>query len=319
MSALIALPIAFAAPWAAAQSDLPPAGKPIRLVVTFPAGGAADLIGRAVGQKLSVALNTPVIVENRAGAAGAIGADYVAKAPPDGLTLVLGATSSHGTTPALNPKLGYDPVEDFSPIAMVAHNPIIFIVHPSVPARTLQEFVAYAKAKPGVPYGSNGIGSYNHLAVELFKMQAQFDMLHVPYKGAAPALADLAGGQIQFVATDLASAAAFIRTGKVRALGTATDKRVAGFEIPTVIESGYPKYLVNGWYSILGPKGMKPEMVARLHDILAKATMDQDFRDKLEVVGAIPVTSTPAQLRAYIQNEMTVWTTVIKIANIKSE
>lgn len=308
--------IASVAPAAFAQSAA--SDKPVRLVVPFPPGGAADLVGRALAQKLTLSLEQPVIVENKGGAAGAIGSEFVSKAAPDGQTLLLGTISTHGTNPALNPK-NYDPMRDFSHLSLVASNALVFIVHPSVQANTVQEFVRLAKGKPGMPFGSNGNGSYNHLSVELFKEMAQIDLLHVPYKGAGPVMTDLVGGQILFAAADLAGAAPFIRSGKVRALAVASPQRVPGFDLPTVMESGYPNFEVTAWYAMFGPPNMSPALVAKLHDAIAQAVESPDIQERLQAIGAIGSSETPAQLRARVQREVSRWTAVIKTANIKRE
>ena len=300
-------------------AQAPSADKPIRLVVPFPAGGAADLIGRALGQKLSVFLGQAVLIDNKAGAAGAIGSDNVAKALPDGLTLLLGTISSHATGPALNPKMPYDPVKDFTHISMIASNPLVFIVHPSVPVSTLPEFVRYANGKPGIPFGSNGNGSYNHLAVELFKSQAQIDLLHVPYKGAAPVMNDLVSGQIMFAAADLAGATPFIRSGKVKALAVATTQRLPGFDIPTVMESGYPTFEVTAWYALFGPPGMPQFTLSRIHAAVVKALGERDIQERFQSIGAIPVIDTPAQLRDKVQREVSRWSAVVKAGNITTD
>ena len=292
--------------------------KPVRLVVPFPPGGAADLIGRALALKLTLSLGQTVIVENKLGATGAIGSEFVSKAAPDGQTLLLGTISTHGTNPALNPKY-YDPARDFSHLSLVASNPVVFIVHPSVQANTVQEFVRLAKGKPGMPFGSNGNGSYNHLAVELFKDMAQIDLLHIPYKGAGPVMIDLVGGQILFVAADLAGATPYIRSGKVRALAVASPQRIPGYDLPTVMESGYPNFDVSAWYAMFGPPNMPPSLVAKLHDAIAQAVESPDIQERLRAVGAIGGSETPEQLRGRVQREVSRWTAVIKTSNIKSE
>jgi len=293
--------------------------KPIRLVAPFAPGGALDLIARGIGEKMSVSMGQSVIVENRAGASGAIGSEAVARSAPDGYTLLLGATTTHGINPALNPKLTYDPVKDFTPISLVATIPHILVVNPSVPANSLQEFVQLAKSKPGMAFGSAGNGSPHHLAGEMLKMMAHIDVVHVPYKGSGPAMVDLIAGQTQFMSVELTAAAPHLKAGKLRALAIATAKRVPGVDLPTVAESGYPGFEVTAWYAIFGPAGMPDELVSRLNAEIVKALATPDLRDRLQKVGATPVGSSAAELAAHVRAELARWTQVVKAAGITAE
>lgn len=292
--------------------------KPIRLIAPFSPGGALDLIARGIGQKLSDSMHQPVVVENRAGASGAIGSEAVAKSAPDGYTLLLGATTTHGINPALNPKLPYDPLKDFTPISLVATIPHVIVVNSSVPANTLQEFVALAKTKP-MAYGSAGTGSPHHLAGEMLKMMANVDVFHVPYKGSGPAMADLIGGQLQFMSVELVAAGPHLKAGKMKALAIASAQRVPGVDLPTVAESGYPGFEVTAWYAIFGPAGMPEDIVSRLNAEIVKALATPDLRDRLQRLGATPVGSTAAELLAHERAELARWTKVVKTAGIKIE
>lgn len=293
--------------------------KPIRLIAPFSAGGALDLIARAVGDKLTDGLGRPVIVDNRAGASGAIGSEVVARSAPDGYTLLLGATTTHGINPALNPKLPYDPIKDFTPISLVATIPHVIVVHPSVPAKTLPEFVLLAKAKPGIAFGSAGHGSPHHLALEMLKHMAHLDLVHVPYKGTAPAMIDLMTGQIQIMSVELAAATPFIKDGRIRPLAIATAKRVSGVDLPTVAELGYTGFEVTAWYAVFGPAGLPQPIVSRLNAEILKGLQAPDLRERFASLGATPVGTTPEELSAHVRAELARWSKVIKAQNISAE
>jgi len=284
--------VAFASlglPAALAQTD-----ATIKLVVPFPPGGATDLIARLLADKLTGSLGQPVIVENKAGAAGSIGAEYVAKAAPDGRTLLLGTLSTHGTNPAMPGKTSYDPVNDFSPITLLAVSPLVFFAHPDVPASRLDEFVRYAKARPGVPFASNGVGSYNQLATQLLQTKAGIRLLHVPYKGAAEVMNAVAAGQVQFAAGDLAGVTPFVQSGRVKALAIASAGRFVGFEaIPTVAECGFPDFQVEVWYALFGPAGMAQAQLQRLRPAVVQAMDDPDMKRQLAALGPLPKSKRP--------------------------
>lgn len=293
--------------------------KPLRLVAPFSTGGALDLIARSVGQKLSDGLGRPVIVDNKAGASGAIGSEFVARAAPDGYTLLLGATTTHGINPALNPRLSYDPVKDFTPISLVATIPHVLVVHPDVPAKSLQEFVRLAKSRPGMTFGSAGHGSPHHLAGEMLKAMAQIDLNHVPYKGSGPAMIDLMGGQIQLMSVELTAAAPYIKDGRMRPLAIATAKPVPGVDLPTVTEAGYPGFEVTAWYAVFGPAGIPTPIVSRLHAEIVKGLAEPDLQERFRSLGATPVGSTPAELAVHVRAELARWTKVIKAGKITVE
>jgi tripartite-type tricarboxylate transporter receptor subunit TctC len=290
--------------------------RPIRFVVPFPTGGATDVMARALGQRLHETLGQPVVVENRAGAAGAIGSEFVAKSVPDGHTILLGTISTHGTNPAVNPKLPYDPSRDFTAISLLAHAPLVLLVHPDVPAQSLQQFVRMAKSGPANAYGSNGNGSYNHLAVELFKGLANVELLHVPYKGAGPAINDLIAGQIKFGAHDIAGVSPHIKSGRLRALAVASSQRIPGLDVPTVAESGFPSFEVTAWYALFGPPGIPAPILNRLHGAVANGVASPEMQQVLGNIGAIPVGGTPAELDAFVRAEVARWTNVAKTAKI---
>ena len=293
--------------------------KPIRLIAPFPPGGEIDLVARGIGQKMSEIIGQTVVVENVAGAAGVIGSERVAKAAPDGYTLLLGATTTHGINPALNPKLSYDAVKDFTPISLVTTIPHVLVVHPSLPVNTLAEFVQYAKAKPGLPYGSAGNGSPHHLAGALFSSLAGFNATHIPYKGVGPSLVDLVGGQISFMSVGATAADPHIKAGKLRPLALAAPIRLQGLDVPTFSEQGYKGFEVMAWYAVFAPAGLPLELTNRLSSEVAKAVSSPDFRERLKSLGATPVGSSSQELALHVRNEIDRWSRAGKAANFKME
>jgi len=293
--------------------------KPIRFVVPYPAGGPLDTIARLLAAKVGESVKQPVVVDNKPGAGGNIGADIVAKSPPDGYTIVMGALATHAINPTLYKAIPYDPVKDFTPITQVASTPNILVVNPSVPATNVREFIAYAKANPGkLAFGSGSIGSGGHLAGELFKTMAGVDMVHVPYKGAAPAMQDLVGGQIQVMFDNLASALTQVRAGKVRALAVTTAKRTSlAPEFPTIAESGLPGFDIETWFGILAPAGIPREVLDRLHAEFTRALAAPDIREKMLNLGAEPVGNRPEEFAAYIHSEAEKYARVIKASGAK--
>jgi tripartite-type tricarboxylate transporter receptor subunit TctC len=291
--------------------------KPIRLISPFPAGGAVDLIARGIGQKMAEQMGQPVVVENRAGASGAIGAEAVARAAPDGYTLLIGTTTTHGISPALNPKLPYNAITDFTPISLVTLIPHVLVVNPSLPAQSLQEFIRLAKAKPGMTYGSAGNGSPHHLVAEQLKSLTGIDVVHVAYKGSGQAMTDLIGGQLQFMSIELTGAESFIKSNKIRPLAIASAKRFPGLDVPTFAESGYPGFEVSAWYAIFGPAAMPEALVSRLNAEIIKSLATQDLRERLQNLSATPVGSSPAELAAYMRGDIARWTKVSKSGGIK--
>jgi tripartite-type tricarboxylate transporter receptor subunit TctC len=291
--------------------------KPIRLISPFPAGGAVDLIARGIGQKMAEQMGQPVVVENRAGASGAIGAEAVARAAPDGYTLLIGTTTTHGISPALNPKLPYNAITDFTPISLVTLIPHVLVVNPSLPAQSLQEFIRLAKAKPGMTYGSAGNGSPHHLVAEQLKSLTGIDVVHVAYKGSGQAMTDLIGGQLQFMSIELTGAESFIKSSKIRPLAIASAKRFPGLDVPTFAESGYPGFEVSAWYAIFGPAAMPEALVSRLNAEIIKSLATQDLRERLQNLSATPVGSSPAELAAYMRGDIARWTKISKSGGIK--
>jgi len=308
-----------ALPLVAAAQAYP--SKPIRFVVPYPAGGPLDTVARLLGQKVSESVKQPVIVENKAGAGGNIGADAVAKSPADGYTILMGAVATHAINPTLYAHIPYDPVRDFIPVTHVASTPNVLVVNPSVPAANVKEFIAYAKANPGkLNFGSGSTGSAGHLAGELFKTQAGVEMTHVPYKGAAPAMNDLIGGQIQLMFDNLASALGQVRAGRVRALAVTTAKRTSlAPDLPTIAESGLPGFDINTWFGIFAPANTPREIVDRLHDEFARALGATDVREKMLALGAEPAGSRPDEFASYIRGEAEKYARVIKASGARAD
>lgn len=294
--------------------------KPIRLVVPYPAGGPLDIMARAIGQKLTEAWKQPVVVDNRAGAGGNIGADLVAKSAPDGYTLLMGAVATHAINPTLYSKIPYDPVRDFAPVALVAQVPNILVVNPAVPAKTVQELIELARAKPGyLNFGSGSTGSTGHLAGELFKTMAGVQMVHIPYKGAAPALADLLAGQVQLMFDNLANSLPNVKAGKLRALAVTTLARSPAMpDLPTIAESGLPGFDLTTWFGLLVPAGTPPEIVAKLNAEVVRALNANDMRERLEKMGAEPpANNTPEHFAAFIRAEAAKYAKVVKESGAK--
>ena len=292
--------------------------KSVRLIVPFPPGGPADVLGRVYAEKLSAAWSQSVIVENRAGAAGNIGSDMTAKAAPDGYTILLIA-SSHVINSALYDKLPYDPIKDFTPLSQVAYYSLVLVAHPSVPAQSVSELVALAKAQPGkLALVSAGNGTPTHLTAELFRTAAQIDFLHVPYKGAAPATNDLLAGQGQLMFNNPVSALPHVTAGKLKALAvTGTQRSTLAPDIPTVAESGYPGFEAGTWYAFLAPAGLPPEISKKLSRDIVAITKQDDLKARFAKMGIEALGSTPEQLTEVMQADLVKWSAVIRNANIK--
>lgn len=321
MKRLLPLLIASAALVAAAfaQAQPPYPSKPIRFVVPYPAGGPLDTVARLLGQKVGESLKQPVIVENKPGAGGNIGADMVAKSAPDGYTILMGAVATHAINPTLYAHIPYDAERDFAPITQLASTPNVLVVNPKLPVSNVKEFIAYAKAHPGqLNFGSGSTGSAGHLAGELFNTMAGVKMVHVPYKGAAPAMQDLIGGQIQLMFDNLASSLGQMRAGKVKALAVTTAKRSPlAPELPTIAESGLPGFNINTWFGVFAPAGTPRPIVDELHDEFVKALDAPDVREKMLTMGAEPVGNTPEQFAAYIKSEGRKYAKLIKQSGAK--
>lgn len=312
---LLALILTLAA--AAVQAQAYP-NKPVRIIVPYPAGGTTDIIARLAAAQLAERLKQPFVVENRAGASGALGAVAVAQAPADGYTLVMATASSHGINSALQKNLPYDAVKDFAPVTVVASTPNIIAVHPDVPAQNLAQLLALAKARPGaLNFGSTSAGGSPHMSAELLKMMAGVDMTHVPYKGASPMLTDLMGAQIQVGFDNLPSSMAFVRSGRLRALAVTTAERWPGApDIPTVAESGVPGYEVAGWFGLLAPAGTPTDRVQLLQQAVAQAVAQPEVAKQLRSLGAEPVANSPEAFAQQISADVQKWRAVVKATGL---
>jgi tripartite-type tricarboxylate transporter receptor subunit TctC len=295
--------------------------KPIRIVVPFAPGGGGDLVARTVAAKLTEGLGQPVVVDNRAGAAGSIGADIAAKSPPDGHTLLLGSNGPLAINPSLYAKLPYDAARDFAPVSLVTVMPFVLVVHPALPVRAVKELIALARSRPGeLNYGSPGNGSSTHLANELLKSMTGMKIAHVPYKGVAPAATDLISGQIQMMSGDLSTLVPHIRSGRMRALAVTSSRRSALLpETPTIAESGVPGYEASGWFGVLVPAGTPPSIVQRLNAAMLKGLAAADARERLAAFGGEVAPGTPEQFAAHIRTEAAKWGKLIRALGLKPE
>jgi tripartite-type tricarboxylate transporter receptor subunit TctC len=318
-SAGLALLIA-AAPAVALAQGVPYPTKPIRMILPFPPGAPSDLVGRAVAQKLGEQLGENIIPDNRVGAGGTLGLTLVAKAPPDGYTLMV-SSPSIALTPWLYKKLQYDSEKDFAPIAPLAVIENVMLVHPAVPVKTLKEFIALARARPGkLNYGSGGAGTTNHLAIELLKHLTKIDIVHVPYKGATLATLALAGGEVDQVIVSVSSVLPLIHDRKVRPIVVLSQKRVAALpDVATSGESGMPEFLMSIWFAMYGPAALPRELVTRLNKEVVRALESPDMRQKMAGIGIDPWTGTPEQLREFQRKETARYGTIIKSAGIQPE
>lgn len=299
-----------------------PATKPVRMVIPFPAGGATDIIGRAVAQRLSSALGQQVVVDNKPGAGGTIGADLVAKASPDGYTILMSTSSTHSIGPALNPKIPYDAFKDFIAVAHVANAPSVLVVGQSFPARSAKDLIALLKANPGkYNFGSSGIGTYPHLSAEMFKWRAGgLFVVHIPYRGTGLVITDLVAGQIGFLMDSIVSAQSHIKDGKVRALAVSGTKRSSSLpDVPTFGEVGVSGMDFSNWFGVLVPAGTPGEIVQRLHREVNAAVASNEVAELLRRSGADPAGGTSEQFARIIRDEHESWKAVIQRANIRSE
>ena len=295
--------------------------RPVTLVVGFVPGGGFDLVARTIAEPLAALLGQPVLVENRPGAGGAVAAAYVAKANPDGYTLYVGTIGSLAVAPHLNAKLPYDPLSDFAPISLAVLFANVLVVHPSVPARTLAEYVKEANSRPGgMPYGTSGVGSAGHLAGELFKLMAKANLVHVPYKGGSPAMTDLLGGQVSSVFASAATAVPQVRSGKIRALATTGPKRSVSFpDVPTITELGYSGYEATNWGGLVAPAKTPKDVIARLNREFVKTLNAPAVREKLLSRGEEPTPTTPEEFGRFMERELATWGRVVKEAEIEAE
>jgi len=317
--ALIAA-LAAAMPPAHAAQDAQYPTKPVRLIIPFAPGGGTDLTGRAIAQKLTEALGQTFVADNRAGANGTIGADLAAKAPPDGYTISM-ISSSHSVNPSLMKRLPYDLVTDLAPITQATTQPYALVVHPSVPAKSVKDLIALAKAKPGtINYGSSGTGGLSHLSGALFSHLAGIDINHVPYKGGSPALTDVIAGQIQMLFSTILQAHAHLNSGRLRPLAVTTAKRSRAMpDLPTMAEAGVKGYEVAGWYGVVAPARTPKPIVTRLNQEIVRALRLPDVGEKMSADGSEPVGSTPEQFGAHIKAEVAKWRDLIQKTGIRAD
>jgi tripartite-type tricarboxylate transporter receptor subunit TctC len=317
LGASLGLPLVAGQALAAGYPD-----KPITLIVAYPPGGATDIIGRVIAQKLGEALGQQVVVDNRGGAGGNIGAALAARAAPDGYTLLMGALTSHSIMQTLEKKtIKYDLEKDFVPITMVGSVPLVFVVNPSVPATNIKELIAYAKSKPGfVSFASSGAGAPQRMGAELFQRMAGVELLHVPYKGSGPAMNDLVGGQVLMMVETVPAAQSFIKAGRLRALAVSTQQRIPQLpDVPTAIESGLPGFDVSSMFGVLAPAGTPAPIVTRLNTELVKLLQLPDVKEQLLKQGAFAMSTTPAETKVRIHKEITQWAGVIQEAKIQPD
>jgi tripartite-type tricarboxylate transporter receptor subunit TctC len=317
---LTTLVLLLAANLCAAQPAAFPA-KPVRFVIGFTPGGPSDILARALGQKLAERRGQQVVIENRPGAGGNLAAEAVAKSAPDGYTWLLGNNSILATNQSLYRKLPYDPAKDFAPVALVAVQPNILVVHPEVPANSVSELVSYLKNNPGkLNYASSGAGAAAHLAAELFKTMAGVDMVHVPYKGAQPALTDLIAGQVQLMFATSASVIPYVKAGRLRALAVTTAKRSPSVpELPTVSEAGLAGFEATTWHGVVVPAATPAPLVQRLNQELNSVLNEKDLRERLAALGAEVTTGTPRDFADYIAREIPKWTKVVKDSGARAD
>ena len=314
--ASVFLLLAAAAPAVQAQ-DLP--NKPIHVVIAFPPGGPTDFVGRLVADKVKDILGQTIIIENKPGANGAIGADYVAKSAPDGTTLFLTTMGAVAITPHMRNDVPYDVIRDFAPVTLVVRNTTMIVMKADSPANSMKDLAAMAKAKPGeLTFASTGVGANTHLALELFQTAAGVKFIHVPYRGAAPALTDLLGGQVQVFAADAPVLMPQIRGGKIKALGAASGQRNPMLpDVATLAEQGYPDTTIDNWYGLLAPSKTPPAVIAKLHDAFTKAINDPAVKEKLIQSGAIPVADSSAEFGKFLKAEFDRWGKVVREKGIK--
>ena len=294
--------------------------KPIRMVVGYAPGGGSDIMGRLIAQKITEGVGQQVIVENRAGAAQNVAAEYVAKSPKDGYTLFM-SSAALGVNVSLYPKLNYDPVRDFAPVAVFATSPNLLLVSPSFPAKDVAEFLAVVKKNPGkFNFSSSGSGSTQHLSGELLKLMTKTDMTHVPYKGTAPSLTALASGEVDFSFSNIPGAQPLMGPGRIRALAITSAKRSPLLpELPTMIEGGLPGFVTQTWYGVLAPAGTPVQVINALNSVIVKAVQKEDFRARLAQLGADPIAETPEYFRKMLAEEIERWSKVVKASKAKPE
>ena len=315
-SLTLALALSLVSMLAAAQAW---PSKPIKYIVPFAPGGTTDILGRTIADKLSIALGQPVVIENKPGAGGGLGAEFVAKAAPDGYTIMGGTISTHAINASLYKDLPYDPVKNFVPITLIARVPNMLVINPNVPAKNVQELVALLKANPGkYTFASSGNGTSQHLSGELFKIQAGVDMQHIPYKGSPPALQDVMGGQVTMTFDNITTAWPLAKDGKLRAVAVTTAKRSSiAPDVPTLAEAGLPGYEIGSWQGVFAPAGTPPEIVKRLNAEIVKIINSPDVQQRLSTLGAEPAPNTPEEFAAMVKLEVVKWADVVKKSGAK--
>jgi tripartite-type tricarboxylate transporter receptor subunit TctC len=319
MNRVLASVVAALLPFAAVAQPFP--SKPIKIIVPYTAGGTTDLVARLVGQKLSERLGQPVVVDNKPGANGMIGADAVAKAAPDGYTLGIASPGTHAANASLYKTMPYDTIKDFTPVTLAVSAPMLLVAHPSLGVNNVKELIAAAKAKPGaISYASGGSGSSQHLAMELLKNMAGIDMTHVPYKGSAASYPDLMGGTVKLEMDVLPTALPPAKAGRLKILATGAAKRLPMLpDVPTVAESGVPGYEANSWYGFVAPAHLPPDVLQKLHAEIVRALREPDVLEKLTAAGVIVVANTPQEFAAFIRGEMEKSARIVKAANIQPD
>ena len=307
--------------WPSTQGALAQSAKPIRLIVPFTPGGSTDILARALAPKLSAALGQNVIIDNKPGAGGSLGASDVAKAEPDGNTLLMGHIGTLAVNPAIYPKLAYDPVKSFAPVAWVARVPNVLVVNAASKARTFKEFIEMARANPGrLTYSSGGNGSAAHITFEYLKLRTKIFMLHIPYRGTAPSVTDLIAGQVDATFTGAPAVLPHVRSGRLRALAVSSAQRIAPLpDVPTVTESGYPGFEADQWYGVVAPAGTPAAVVTRLNVEINKALALPDVMQQLALEGAVPTPGTPQVFAELIKRELPRWAEVVKAGNVKPD
>ena len=316
--ALLACALATIGNSAPAQDAYP--SKPVRFIVPFPPGGGTDTVARAISQRLAESLGQQVVIDNRSGANAIIGTELGAKAAPDGYTLTFTLPAAVAVNPSLYPKLPYDPLRDFAPVTQLNVIALMLVAHPGMPANSIKELIALAKAKPGhITFASSGNGSAAHLAMELFKLMAGVDMTHIPYKGGGPALTDIIGGQVQLMSGPLIASLPYVKAGRLKALAVTTDKRVAGLpDVPAIAET-VPGYESSIWHGVLVPAATPRPIVKRLHDEIVKILAVPEVKERFAREGAEPVGNTPEQFGAFIRLEIAKYAKLIKAAGLRAD
>jgi tripartite-type tricarboxylate transporter receptor subunit TctC len=311
----LALLLAFCARAAAEYPD-----HPVRLIIPFPPGGSNDVVGRLVAKQLSVKLGAQVFVDNRGGAGGVLGTEAAAVAPPDGYTLLI-ISLAHAVNPSLYPKLTYDPIKSFAPISILATGPNVLVVNPELPVKDVKELLALARQKPGeLDYASAGVGSFQHLGGELFKLTAGVNLQHVPYKGGGPAMQDVIAGHVKVMFSSLVQTTPFIKSGALRALGTGGAKRNPVLpDVPTIAEAGVPGYVSDNWWGIMAPAGTPQPIVDKVYAAAQEALKAPELQEAFAREGAASVTMSTAEFQKYIENEIAKWARVVKEGNIKAQ